>query len=230
MRSTTNDPPVRRLSTADLPDVVRLRAVAAAGLPGGFLWPKTEDQLGAYLDGTAGAAFGIDGGRDLAAMALLRVPGDDPPSPHPRFPLVPDEDWPRRACGLESTVVSPEARGRGYQRALIDARLAHAASTRMRWACAGVRLENAVSWANLLARGMVIVGVRFDSGYPILGLLRPLGPQALRSEPNDRVAVGADDPSGHQAALGGGYVGVRLAGDRLVIYERLSPPRTPRSS
>lgn len=215
---------------ADLPAMVRLRAVASAGLPGGFLWPKTESQLGAYLDGTASTAFGIDGDRDLAAMALLRLPGDDPPDLHPRFPVIPDEDWPRRACALESTVVSPAVRGRGYQRALIDARLAHAASTRMRWACAGVRLENAVSWANLLARGMVIVGIRFDPGYPIVGLLRPLDPQALRSEPNDRVAVGACDSSRHQAVLERGYVGVRLAADRAVIYERLIPRGTLRPS
>lgn len=230
MRSTMNDPLVRQLSIADLPAMIRLRAVVAAGLPNGFLWPKTESQLGTYLDGTAGAAFGIDDDQGLAALALLRLPGDAPPDLHPRFPVIPDEDWPRRACALESTVVSPAARGRGYQRALVDARMAHATSLRMRWACAGVRLENAVSWANLLARGMAIVGIRFDPGYPIVGLLRPLAPHALRLEPNDRVSVGAADPSRHQAALERGYVGVRLDADRAVIYERLIAPEKPRSS
>ncbi len=47
-------PPVRRLTRADLPALLELRASAAAGLPPGFLWPKTEAQLAVYLDG-AGA-------------------------------------------------------------------------------------------------------------------------------------------------------------------------------
>jgi GNAT superfamily N-acetyltransferase len=221
---------IRRLSLADLPALIELRATIMAGLSPGFVWPRTEAQLCAYLDGT-GAAFGVAGSNGtLDACALLRLPDAGQNNPGPVFPLVPKADWPLRACGLEGTVVRPAVRGRGLQRALVDARLAWAASTRMRWACAGVRLENAVSWANLLARGMVIVGIRFDPGYPILGLLRPLGSQALRCEPNDRVAVGAGDPSGHQAALESGHVGVRLAGDRMVIYERLSLPGTPRPS
>lgn len=75
--------------------------------------------------------------------------------------------------------------------------------------------------ANLLAEGMVIAGIRFDPGYPVIGLLRSFGPLALRSDASDQVSVSAHEPSQHQAALHGGYIGVRLA-DGVVIYERLA--------
>ena len=48
----------------------------------------------------------------------------------------------------------------------------------MRW---GIHLQNSVSWANLLARGMAIAGIRFDLGYPIIGLLSSCDP--VRSRP-----------------------------------------------
>lgn len=157
----------------------------------------------------------------LEAAALLRLPDPDGPDPGPPFPLVPEDDWPRRACGLGGTVVRPRARGRGFQRALVDARLAWAVRAGARWACAGVRLENAVSWRNLLARGFAVVGMRDDPGYPILGLLRPLGTGVLRTDPLDRRAVAALDPAGHREALDAGYLGSRLAPDGRVTYERL---------
>jgi GNAT superfamily N-acetyltransferase len=222
-------PPVRRLSLADLPALIELRATVMAGLPPGFVWPRTEAQLRAYLDG-AGAAFGVSGSDGaLDACALLRFPGAGRANPTPAFPLVPGADWPLRACGLEGTVVRPAVRGRGLQRALVDARLACAAQAGMRWTCAGVRLENAVSWANLLARGLAIVGMRSDPGYPILGLLRPLGPRALWTDPGDRVLVGVADAARHRAVLDAGYIGVRLEADESVAYERLvTRPGTPR--
>lgn len=214
-------PPIRRLTPADLPALLELRTTAAAGLPAGFIWPKTEAQLRAYLDG-AGAAFGVSSSNGaLSACALLRLSGSGRANPGPAFPLVPEADWPLRACGFEGTVVRPAARGRGLQRALVAARVARAARMGMRWACAGVRLENAVSWANLLAQHFVIAGMRSDLGYPVLGLLRPLEAEAVRTDPGDRLPVGAGDPASHQAALDAGYVGVRLAPDGSVTYERL---------
>jgi hypothetical protein len=50
--------------------------------------------------------------------------------------------------------------------------------------------------------------------------LRPLGHGALRTDQGDRMRVAADDPAGHRAALDAGYVGVRLAPDGSVVYER----------
>lgn len=91
----------------------------------------------------------------------------------------------------------------------------------MRWACAGVRLDNRVSWANLLAAGMAIVGLRCDPGYPVHGLLRGLGASTLQTDADDRIAVGALDAAGHRVASQAGYIGVRLAGDDSVIYQRL---------
>lgn len=222
------DPPtIRRLTLDDLPALLELRAAVAAGLPPGFLWGTTEAQLRACLDG-AGAAFGVPGPDGaLDAAALLRLPDPGGSDPGPPFPLVPEADRPRRACGLGGTVVRPRARGRGLQRALVDARLAWAARTGMRWACAGARLENAVSWRNLLARGFAVVGMRDDLGYPILGLLRPLGLRVLHTDPLDRRTVDTLDPAGHREALDAGYLGSRLAPDGTVTYERLlTAPRS----
>jgi hypothetical protein len=135
---------------------------------------------------------------------------------------VPEDDWPLYACFLENTMVLPAARGRDYQRILLDIRFSHAASTKMRWVCAGVQFRNFVSWANLLAKGMAIVGMRFDLGYPVIGLLRSLDARALTHDSSDQVSIRAHDLSQHQAALQDGYIGVRLASDGAVIYQQLS--------
>jgi GNAT superfamily N-acetyltransferase len=223
---------VKQLATADLADVVDLQAEVTAGLPAGFVWAKDEDRLRGYLDGRLGAAYGIVEGAALVAMALLRLPDPAHPNPGPRLRLVPEEDWPLRACFLENAMVRPAARGRGHQRALIEARLAHAASTGTRWACTGVRLRNAASWANLLAKGMVIADSRLDLGPPILGLLVPLqDPKALALDANDRRSVDARDHAGHRRALEAGYVGVRASADRAAVtYQRLRPSRASKGS
>lgn len=192
-----------------------------AGLPPGFLFPKTEAEFRAYIDGTLGGAWGIGGGDRLLAAALLRVPGEGRPNLGPRICLVPEEDWPLHACFLQNTMVAPAARGRGHQRALLDARVAHAAAVGMRWVCAGISLENVVSWANLLARGMVIADMRSDLGHPILGLLGSSDPSALLSDAKRRTIVRAHDHAQHHAALRDGHVGVRLTRERSVIYQRL---------
>lgn len=85
-------------------------------------------------------------------------------------------------------MVRPAARGRGHQGTLLDARIAHAASAKMRWICSGVHLQNSLSWANLLAKGMVIAGIRFDYGYPVIGLLRALEAPRLVSNSSDPVS------------------------------------------
>ena len=218
---TAAPPPVRRLTVADLAAVVELQAAVADGLPPGFLWPRTERELSHYLDGTLGVAYGIAEGGALLAASLLRVPDGGHPLPGPRFRHVPEADWARHACFLANTMVLPAARGRGHQRALVGARLAHAASAGMRWMCAGVALRNSVSWANLLVKGLAIADIRCDLGYPIIGLLRAVGAPELASDPNDQVVVGAHDHVRHQAALQAGYLGTCLAPGGAVIYRRM---------
>jgi GNAT superfamily N-acetyltransferase len=212
---------MRQLAIADVADVLELQASVGTGLPAGFVRSKTEVELRAYLDGALGVAYGIVERAALVAMALLRIPDESHPNIGPPFPLVPEGDWPLSACFLESTMVRPAARGRGYQRRLVDARFMRAASAGMRWVCAGVALRNAVSWANLLARGMAIAGIRFDPGYPVLGLLRSSDPTRLTTDPSDQVTVRAEDPARHQAALLAGYVGVRPGPGGAVTYRRL---------
>jgi GNAT superfamily N-acetyltransferase len=220
--ATAAVPLVRQLTVADLAAAVELQALITAGLPAGFIWPRTDRELGAYLDGTLGVAYGITEGDVLLAVSLLRVPDSDHPLVGPRFRLVPEEDWPRHACFLANTMVVPAARGRGYQRTLVGARLAHAASAGMRWMCAGVALRNTISCTNLLAEGLAIADIRCDLGHPIVGLLRPIDAPELTSDPDDRVLVRAHDHVQHQAALQAGYIGVRLAPGGAVVYQRLS--------
>ncbi|HEX6012463.1 MAG TPA: hypothetical protein VFY87_11805 [Geminicoccaceae bacterium] len=215
---------MKRLTVADLAAVVELQAAVAVGLPAGFIWPRAERGLGAYLDGTLGVAYGIAEGDALLAASLLRVPDGGHPLAGPRFRHVPEADWARHACFLANTMVVPAARGRGHQRTLVDARLAHAASTGMRWLCAGVALRNSVSWANLVARGLAIADIRCDLGYPIIGLLRAVDAPELTSDPSDQDVVGAHDHVQHQAVLQAGYLGACLAPGGAVIYQRISTP------
>jgi GNAT superfamily N-acetyltransferase len=223
-----NEPRIRALTIADLADVVRLQAAVAATVPDGHLWPKTDDDLRGYLGGTLGAAYGIDGQGGLSAFALLRLPVAGRPYVGPPFPRIPAQDWPARACFVENALVEPAARGRGYQRALFDVRAAHARRVGMRWLCSGVHLGNTVSWANLLAKGMVIAGMRVDPGYPIIGLLLPLATPPLATDATDRRLVDAPDAAGHAAALQQGYIGVRRDARGAVVYERvLAVPAAP---
>lgn len=222
MNTTADSLLVRQLTVADLTDIVDLQETVTAGLPVGFIRAKTESELRGYLDGTLGVAYGIVEGAALLAMALLRIPNESHPNAGLPFPLVPEADWPLHACFLENTMVLPAARGRGYQRTLLDARLFHATSPKMKWICAGVHLQNSVSWTNLLAEGMVIAGIRFDPGYPVIGLLASSDASALASDASDQVLVSTRDHARHQAVLQDGYIGVRLASDGAVIYQRLS--------
>jgi GNAT superfamily N-acetyltransferase len=212
---------LERLERADLGDVVGLQDAVTAGLPPGFIRGKSRDELRGYLDGTLGVAYGIVEDGALWAMALLRIPDENHPNAGPPFPLVPEEDWPLYACFLQNAMVLPAARGRGYQRALFDARIAHATYAEMRWVCGGVQLANAVSWKNLLAKGMVIAGIRFDLGDPVVGLLGSFDPLALSTDSSDQVRVSAHDHARQQAALDDGCIGVRVAADGAVIYQRL---------
>jgi hypothetical protein len=230
MSTTANAQFVRQFTVADLPAMVALQEAVTAKLPVGFIRSKTESEVHAYLDGTHGVAFGIVEDSALLAISLLRVPDENHSNAGLPFPLVPEEDWSLRACFLENTMVLPAVRCRGYHRILLYARLSHAALAKMRWICAGVHLQNCVSWANLLAKGMAIAGIRFDLGYPIIGLLSSFDALALTSDSSDQVSIRRQDPSQHQAALQDGYIGVRLASDGAVIYQRLSSHGLRRAS
>lgn len=207
------------LAPSDLAAIHALHA-AADPLPPGFLQPKTDAELLAHLAGQGGAAHGIVLDGRLVACALLRLPDAAHPNPSPGFPLVPKADWKLLACGMEHALVHPDARGRGFQRALLAARLVHAARAGMRWACAGVRLANQASWRNLLAAGFAIAGQRHDFAAPLLGLLRPVA-APLATGMDDARRVAPQDAAGHDAALAAGLVGVALDETGDVIYRRV---------
>jgi GNAT superfamily N-acetyltransferase len=209
------------LGPDDLMRVLRLQLYVSVHLPAGFFRAKSERDLYAYLDSTAGAAFGITQGNQLLATALLRIPSNEHPNRGPLFPHVPAEDWPRHAAFLENAMVHPSARGRGYQRLLLEARFTYAAKRGMRWVCAGVHFNNSTSWNNLLAQGMVIAGLRLDMGYPVLGLLGTLNARAMPVNLVDQVRVSGDEHLQHQTVLQNGYVGAQRTPDGAVLYQRL---------
>jgi ribosomal protein S18 acetylase RimI-like enzyme len=221
MISTSGAARLISLTPDDLMRMLRLQLVIGMHSPPGFFRAKSERDLYAYLDGTAGRAFGVVQGEELLATALLRIPGPERPNAGPPFPHVPVVDWPRHAAFLENAMVHPSARGRGYQRLLLEARFSHAAECGMRWVCAGVHLKNSVSWSNLLAQGMLIAGLRLDSGYPVLGLLGTVNAHGLPVNLVDQMHVSSYDHLQHQAALQNGYVGARLAPNGAVVYQRL---------
>jgi GNAT superfamily N-acetyltransferase len=212
---------VSKLCLGDVERMLRLQLTISATTPPGFLWPKSERDLALYLDGSVGTAFGVFDGGELRATALLRVPSTQRPNAGTPFPRVPQPDWPAHACFLESTLVLPSSRGRGFQRMLIDARLAYAEQHGMRWVCAGVHLHNARSWNNLLAKGMVIAGMRLDAGYPVLGLLGALHAQRLPMRLSGQIHVKSRHHAPHFSVLQSGYVGARLAPDGSVVYQRV---------
>lgn len=230
-------PRLRRLAAEDLAAIVELQRAVCAGSAARFIAPKDEAELARFLDGTLGAAYGVAEAASVVATALLRLPGAGPSAPSLKEALaspgvvmasglperIAEGDWARRTAFLENAMVLSAARGRGYQRALLDARLAHVRRAGMRWVFAGVNFWNTISWSNLLRRGLAIGGIRFDRAEPILGMLHALDAAALASAAGDRISVKYDDVSEHRAALERGYVGV-LAGARGdVIYQRLSP-------
>lgn len=222
---TIQPPLIRKLTLADLTRIVQLQQAVTAELPPGYIFPKTESDLGTYLDGTLGVAYGVFEKDALAASSLLRIPSKTHPNDTSMpFPLVPAEEWALHAGGLGNTLVLPAARGRGYQRALIDARISHAAAAQMRWICAGVHIGNSASWINLLSKGMAIVGMRTDFGYPLIGLLRNATGVPFALDADDCVVVPAYDAAQHQAALQDGYVGVRITSNRTVRYYRSASP------
>jgi GNAT superfamily N-acetyltransferase len=230
MSAPVPTPVGRQLRSQDLRDILALEDEIAKGLPQGYIREKTPDELRGFLDGTRGAAYGIFEESKLQATSLLRLPSPAHPNTQlTPFPRVPREDWPLSAAFLENMVVHPRARGRGYQRLLIDACLKHARAVRMKWVCSGVHLKNQVSWANLLIKGMAIVGIRFDPGYPVIGLLKAINAPELVSDPRCQMIVPAQDADAHNAALTDGYVGARLATDGSVVYQRL-PESSPTTS
>jgi GNAT superfamily N-acetyltransferase len=215
---------LRQLSTLDIGAIRELQREVNETLPDGFLRFKEEHELTRYLEGGTGAAFGIFDNDELLAMALVRIPDAENPYHLEAMPRVPKHDWPMYAAMLENAMVTPKARGRGYQRALLDARAAYAKATGMRWICGGARLSNIYSWRNLLASGMIIVGLRVNGGQTLIGLLQPIEDNsALQSSVTNRRLVLVDDADAHLRALEAGYVGTQLTASGFVVYQLWIP-------
>jgi len=213
--------PMRRLAPADLGDVVALQDAVTAVLPQGYVRRMSDGDLRAFLDGSAGLAYGYGAPGALVCMSFLKIPSARHPNPGGMpFPIVPAEDWERHAGFVANTLVLPEARGRGYQRALLDRRLVDAKAAGMRWLCGGAHLENVVSWRNLVARGFVVAGMRRDYGFPVIGLLYGYDPAALAADPDDALRIPLRDLSAHEAAFAKGYVGVGIDADGSLVYQR----------
>lgn len=209
----------RQLTLQDLAAIKELQHEVKTTLAANLLQLKEERELTAYLDGTKGAAFGIFDGDVLSAMALIQIPSAEYPNLLPPLPHVPKLDCSLHTAVLENAMVAPRARGRGYQRTLVNMRMAHAKAVGMRWVGAGARLGNIISWRNLLASGMAIVALRVNNGQAVIGLLRPLTDDALPSSIVNRRLVIMHDTDGHLHALESGYIGTRVTSTGFVVYQ-----------
>jgi predicted GNAT superfamily acetyltransferase len=219
VRATDDKIIKRQLVMADFDAVSALQNEVAATTPSGFLRVKTVAEINAFLNGEIGAGFGIFDNTKLLAMGFVRSSMADHPYLGPPFPRVPKEDWPNNSAFLENTIVAPMARGRGFQRALIDLRTAHAKAAGARLLCSGVHLGNKISWRNLLASGMAIVGIRITNGQAVIGLLKSFDDNALHSSITNLRLVAADDTDGHLDATERGYIGKRMTTWGYVVYQ-----------
>jgi GNAT superfamily N-acetyltransferase len=211
---------LRRLSIADLDAILALQSAVGVSLPSGFVRFKDETELVCYLNGDLGAAVGIFDKDELSATALVRIPSVEHPNRLEPFPrILPQQEWTLHTAILENAMVAPKARGRGYQRALLDARVAHARAAGMKWIGGGARLNNLISWRNMLARGMTIVGMRFHEGHAFVGLLQSFESVLCGSFTDFRL-VPTENAAEHVRALDAGYVGTQLASSGIVIYQR----------
>jgi GNAT superfamily N-acetyltransferase len=240
MKFSTKAPHLRTLTLADLNEVLHLQQIAIAGLPAGFVRPRSAPDLAGFLDGRHGIAIGITEREALVAMSLLILPDGKTPSENLDAEIekrgvtlaaglrarLSQEDWGFAACFLANDLVHPAARGRGYHRLMIEARLKHAAAAGMKWAFAGVHLKNTASWQNLLVSGMAAVMVSPDPRHPLLGLLRGLGAQALATDASASIFVSATDAAQHQAALQRGFIGAHRGPEGAVVYRKLASAET----
>jgi GNAT superfamily N-acetyltransferase len=222
-RAATLSHHARQLTLADLDAIKALQREMKATLSADLLQLKREHELTTYLDGTMGAAFGVFDDDVLTAMALIRIPSAEYPNQLPPLPHVPRADCSLHTAFLENAMVAPVARGRGYQRMLVNMRVAHAKAVGMRWVGAGSRLGNVISWRNLLASSMAIVALRVNNGQAVIGLLRPLIDDALPSSIVNRRLVATHDTDGHLHALESGYIGTRTTTTGLVVYQLRVP-------
>jgi GNAT superfamily N-acetyltransferase len=219
LRANAPSHDVRQLTLEDLDAIKTLQHDVKATLSAELLQLKEEHELTAYIDGTMGAAFGIFDQDILMAMALIRIPSAEYPNLLPPLPYVPKLDCSLHTAVLENAMVAPAARGRGYQRMLVNMRVSHAKAVGMRWVGAGSRLGNVISWRNLLASGMALVALRVNNGQAVIGLLRPLTDDALPSSIVNRRLVAIHDTDGHLHALESGYIGTRITTTGFVVYQ-----------
>jgi hypothetical protein len=239
MSSLSDAPRPRRLAPADLPAILALQQAVLADLPAGFVRVRSAAEWAGFLDGTRGVVYGIAGAGALSAAALMMLPSAEAPGEPLEDEIakrgvvfsrglrarISERDWSRATGFLGNAMVRPEARRRGHQRALIAARLAHAAAAGMRWIFSGVHLHNGTSWRNLLAQGLAIAALRADPRHPLLGLIRGIDPLAVATDAGDRRRFAAHETSQHEAALVEGYLGVGTTPAGSVVYERLLPAR-----
>jgi hypothetical protein len=219
LRANAPSHDARQLTFKDLDAIKALQRDVKATLSADLVQLKEEQELAAYIDGTMGAAFGIFDQDTLTAMALIRIPCAEYPNLLPPLPYVPKLDCSLHTAFLENAMVAPVARGRGYQRMLVNMRMAHAEAVGMRWVGAGSRLGNVISWRNLLASSMAIVALRINNGQAVIGLLRPLINDALPSSIVNRRLVATHDTDGHLHALESGYIGTRITTTGFVVYQ-----------
>lgn len=137
MKPSNDAPHLRTLTLADLNEVLQLQQIVLSKTPPDYVRPRSPRELAGFLEGRQGAAVGILEHDALVAMSLLILPDGKTPTESLDAGIekrgvsiaaglrarLSEEDWGFSTAFLSNALVHPAARGRGYHRSMLGARL-----------------------------------------------------------------------------------------------------------
>jgi len=213
---------IRKLILDDLSEIKEIQSVILKSSGSEFIYPKSEEHFLNCIYSNSSTVFGLVIDKKIVAIGVLNIQRENQRNKASRFKIIPDEEWRYHSCFIESAMVLPEYRGIGFQKRLIDVRIAAAINAGKKWLCAGVKFRNYGSWKNLLSKGFIIVGYRLERDHLIFGLTRKLTEIDLQFDCGTYTIVALSDEQGHRDALDNGLFGIDLTvnGSRIsVIYK-----------
>lgn len=210
----------RELGPADIDamDALHRLAIGPVARPE-IVKPESRDYFVSILAGR-GRSIGLFDGDQMLAYGILQHDHSPPDGPHQLLNRAPGTLIGR----LAGASVHPDHRGRGFQRMVIDARVAIAPADMVLFSTAAP--VNVRSWSNLLEGGFPIIGIEFFfGGYARYVMLR----DGSTYDPAATVVVDPRDVPRQQALFAEGwrgYAATRLpGGDTGVVFARPLAPR-----
>jgi len=200
----------------DAVEVLHRMAIGPVARPD-VVKPESRSYFEGILAGR-GRTVGLFEGADLVAYGILQHDHTPKDGPHRLLKLPPETPVGR----LAGASVHPDHRGRGFQRVVIDERVALAPPGMVLFSTAAP--VNPPSWSNLLEGGFPIVGIEFFfGGYARYVMLR----DGSAYDPDAVVVVDPRDFPRQQALFADGWRGYARArlpgGEPGVLFARPLP-------